>query len=100
MDTFTNPDRGRILLRDRQMLPNNFQFTFEVGYISDRNFLEQYFETEWDQLKNQSTGFELKQYVDNTDWSLTSDVRVNDFFTETNWLPRSRSLHDRPIAAG
>ena len=46
----------------RQLLPNNFQLTGEVGLISDFNFLEQYFEREWDQLKDQSTDLELKQY--------------------------------------
>lgn len=87
-DPPSTPDRGRLILRDRMALPNNYQFTLEVGAISDFNFLEQYFETEWDQLKNESTGAELKRYDDNTSYSANVDVRVNYFFTETNWLPR------------
>src|SRR5262249_31583896 len=61
--------RGRILLQHRSLLPNNFQLTGEVGLISDRNFLEQYFEREYDQLKDQLTDIELKQYLDNSTWS-------------------------------
>lgn len=80
--------RGRVLLRHRQQLPNELQVTAEVGLISDRNFLEQYFEQEWDREKDQTTGIELKQYLGHNTWSLTSDVRVNNFFTQTEWLPR------------
>ncbi|MGE0758783.1 MAG: organic solvent tolerance protein OstA, partial [Pirellulaceae bacterium] len=80
--------RGRVLGRHRQQLAGGFQFTAEAGLISDRNFLEQYFEQEWDQEKDQITGLELKRYVGNSSWSLTADVRVNDFFTQTERLPR------------
>ncbi len=80
--------RGRLLAQHRQLLPNNFQLTGEVGLISDFNFLEQYFEREWDQLKDQSTDLELKQYLDNSTWSVFGAVRLNPYFTETQWLPR------------
>jgi lipopolysaccharide export system protein LptA len=75
--------RGRVLARHRHFLPDNFQLSAELGLISDRNFLEQYFEEEWDELKDQSTGAELKQYRDNSSWSVSGDLRVNDFFTQT-----------------
>ncbi len=80
--------RGRVLWQHRQQLYNNFQLTAELGFISDRNFLEQYFEQEWDQQKDQTTGIELKQFHDNSTWSILADVRLNDFFTQTEWLPR------------
>ncbi|MEX2114744.1 MAG: hypothetical protein WD845_16245 [Pirellulales bacterium] len=81
--------RGRLLGQHRQLLPNNFQLTGEAGLISDFNFLEQYFEREWDELKDQTTDLELKQYVDNSTWSVFGSVRLNEFFTETQWLPRA-----------
>jgi len=80
--------RGRVLAQHRQLLPNNFQLTGEVGLISDYNFLEQYFEREWDQMKDQTTDIEIKQYIDNSSWSAFAGVRLNNFFTETEWLPR------------
>lgn len=75
--------RGRVFWQHRQWLPDSFQLAAEVGFISDRNFLEQFFEREWDERKDQSTGLELKQYLDNMTWSLAGDVRINDFFTQT-----------------
>jgi hypothetical protein len=81
--------RGRVLWRHRQNLPYDLQLTAEAGWISDRNFLEQYFEQEWDREKDQTTGIELKQYLGHNTWSVTSDVRVNPFFTQTEWLPRA-----------
>jgi hypothetical protein len=80
--------RHRILNRHRQQLPDNFQLTAELGWISDRNFLEQYYEMEWDTFKDQSTGLELKRIVDNQSYALSADVRLNMFFTQTNHLPR------------
>lgn len=80
--------RGRILGRHRQHLPGDWQFSGELGLISDRNFLEQYFEQEWDEQKDQTTGIELKRYDETMSYSITSDVRLNDFFTQTEWLPR------------
>lgn len=80
--------RFRLLAQHRQVLPEGFQLTAELGWISDRNFLEQYFKREWDELKDRTTGLELKQIRDNMSWSLSADYRLNDFVTQTDWLPR------------
>jgi hypothetical protein len=81
-------DRGRAFWQHRQRLPNGLQITAELGVISDRNFLEQYYEVEWDEWKDQSTGIELKWLGGSSSWNLATDFRVNDFFTETEWFPR------------
>ncbi|TWT90965.1 LPS-assembly protein LptD [Pseudobythopirellula maris] len=60
----------------------------EVGYQSDRTFLEQYYEREWDTLKDQTTGARFKRRLDNQSLSIEANVRVNEFYTETQWLPR------------
>jgi hypothetical protein len=80
---FPDPLRGRVLGQHRQYLPGGFQLSGEVGYISDYNFLEQYYELEWDTFKDQTTGLELKRLVENSSWSFSGDVRLNDFFTQT-----------------
>jgi hypothetical protein len=80
--------RGRVLWLHRQKFPTGWQFTAEAGLISDRNFLEQYYEREWDENKDQSTGIELKHFNQNATWSITADARLNDFFTQTERLPR------------
>ncbi len=81
--------RGRLLARHRQELGDGYQVSAEIGWISDPNFLEQYFENEWDTFKDLDTRLELKRYAGNTSWDVFGTVRLNDFFTETEWLPRA-----------
>lgn len=80
--------RYRVLGRHRHELPNNYTLSAEVGWISDNNFLESYYEVEWDELKDQDTGLELKKLDENASWSITGDTRLNNFFTTTEWYPR------------
>ena len=79
--------RGRSLLRHRQYLPNDYELIAELGWISDRNFLEQYLENEWDQNKDHETAIRLRRYFGNNLFDLSANVQVNDFFTETEHLP-------------
>jgi hypothetical protein len=83
-----DPFRGRLLARHRQFLPNEFILSAEAGLASDYNFLEQYFEQEWDTFKDQSTGIELKRLMENSSIAISADVRPNGFVTDTEWLPR------------
>ena len=80
--------RWRLFWQHRQMLAGDYELRAEVGWISDRNFLEQYYEREWDELKDEDTSLMLSHTRDNRSWSLFAQVRVNEFFTQTDWLPR------------
>lgn len=80
--------RGRVLWQHRQQLPWDLRLTAELGFVSDRNFLEQFYEREWDQGKDFTTGLEIKRIDDNMSLALTADARLNPFFTQTEWLPR------------
>jgi hypothetical protein len=84
--------RGRALWNHRQHLVgglfDDWIAQAEVGWISDRTFLEQYYEREWDERKDEITGVRLKRLYDNQAFSMEANVRVNDFFTQTQWLPR------------
>jgi hypothetical protein len=80
--------RFRILERDRWELGNDWRLTGELGWISDRNFEAQYFQSEWDHFKDETTGIELKHRFDNSSLSLAADVRINSFFNEVDQLPR------------
>lgn len=80
--------RGRALLNHRHRFDSGWQITGEIGYVSDRNFLEQYFEHEWDQQKDQSTGLEILRNFGNQTIAISADVRLNEFFTQTEQLPR------------
>lgn len=87
LDPFTT-FRGRVFGQHRHYLPDGWQLSGELGFISDTNFLEQYFEKEWDENKDQTTGLELKRYDGTMSYGILADVRINDFFTQTEWLPR------------
>jgi hypothetical protein len=84
--------RGRAFWNHRQHLVggllDDWTVQGEVGWISDRTFLEQYYESEWDQNPDQLTGVRLKRTYDSQSFSVEANARVNDFFTQTQWLPR------------
>jgi hypothetical protein len=79
--------RGRFGLRHREYLPDDWQATVEVGYISDRNFLEWMYRDEFNTDKGQETLLHLKQQRDNWALSILGKVRINDFETMTEELP-------------
>ncbi|MEO1994188.1 MAG: hypothetical protein ABGZ17_02830, partial [Planctomycetaceae bacterium] len=84
-----NSNRGRARLKHRQNLPLNVELFGEIGYLSDRNYLEQFHEEEFDEGKDNETLLYLKQDVDNWSWTALGRVRLNDFEYTTEWLPRA-----------
>lgn len=83
-----NEERGRVRLRHRHDLPYGLTVIGEVGLISDRNFLEQYFEREFDRDKDNETLLYAKQQLDNFAWTGIARPQLNDFENTTEWLPR------------
>ncbi len=79
--------RGRFSFRHRQFLPDDWQLTFEVGYLSDRQFLEWLYRDEFYTDKPQETLIYLKRLRDNWAFSILGKVRINDFETMTEELP-------------
>ncbi len=80
--------RGRTLLRHRHYLGRDYELIGEIGWVSDRNFLEQYLENEWDRDVDHRTGLRLRHYHNSQLVDLSAYGRVNDFYTETDRLPR------------
>jgi hypothetical protein len=79
--------RGRFRLQHRQFLPYHWQLTGEVSYLSDQNFLEQFYRTEFNVGKEQETLLHLKRIQDNWGLSLLGKVRINDFQDQIEELP-------------
>jgi len=79
--------RGRFLVRHRQYLEDDWQLSLELSYISDRDFLEEFFEREFDNDKEQETLIYLKKQREN--WAFTAlwQSRILDFTTQTERLP-------------
>ncbi len=80
--------RGRVLGRHRQQLAGDYELIAEVGYLSDRNFLDQYFQEEWDQDKDHDTELRLRKYYYNHMLDLSAEARLNPFFSDTQRLPK------------
>lgn len=80
-------NRGRSLVRHRHYLPRDYEFIAELGWISDRNFLEQYYENEWDREVDHRTAIRLRKYHHSHMFDLTVSGQLNDFFTTTEQLP-------------
>ncbi len=84
-----DPNRGRAFWRHRHELPNDLFISGEVGWISDRNFLEQYYENEFDRDKDNETLLYGQQHInENWTWGLLGRVQTNDFENNTQWLPK------------
>lgn len=82
------PERFRALWRHRQEISGGPTVTGEIGVLSDRNFLEQYYEKDFDRDKDVETLLNAQQTYDNWTWAALGRPIVNDFETTTGWLPR------------
>ena len=80
-------NRGRVLWRHRHYLPDNWEATFEVSYLSDPNFLEEYERSEYNEGKEQETLVYLKRAGEVDAISFMANWRLLDFVTQTEHLP-------------
>ena len=87
---FSYPDafRGRAFWRHRQDLIAGWQARGAAGWISDFNFLEEYYESEWEEGYEQRTWLDLRRPIDNRQWRLLTSLRVDPFLTQSEWWPR------------
>ncbi len=80
-------NRGRVLLRHRQFLPEDWQATFEISYVGDPNYLQEWEKSEFFEGKDQETLFYLKRARGVEAVSLLANWRLLDFVTQTEHLP-------------
>ncbi|MEE2641631.1 MAG: organic solvent tolerance protein OstA [Planctomycetota bacterium] len=79
--------RGRVFWQHRTRYANGFELIGETGLVSDRNFLEQYREREWDQQKDHVNRIQLKKLLEDQSFNVSASYRTSEFFTQTNQLP-------------
>jgi hypothetical protein len=80
--------RGRLDFRHVQEY-DDFSFQGQVAYLSDQNFLEQYYKYEFDMGPNQETFAYLKYQHDNGALSVLAEPNLaRPWVTESQWLPR------------
>jgi len=87
--------RGRSFWRHRQDIGGStdsffggWQLRGTAGWISDMNFLEEYYEAEWEEGYEQRTWLDLRRPIENRELRLLTSARVNPFFTQSEWWPR------------
>jgi hypothetical protein len=80
--------RGRVIWRHRRRFEPGYNLRAEFGWISDRNFLEQYYESEWDTKKDATTGLWLERNIGTQSFNAIAQFQLNDFFTQSSWYPR------------
>ena len=80
-------DRGRILWRHKQFLPRDWQMQFELSYLCDRNYLRQFFGSEFYSGKPQETLMYAKKQRDNWAVDVLLQSRINRFLTQTESAP-------------
>jgi hypothetical protein len=79
--------RGRFAWQHRQFLPYDWQLTAEASYLSDKNFLESFYRSEFYTGKEQETIIHAKRIEDNWGLSLLGKARINDFDNTLEELP-------------
>lgn len=81
--------RGRYTTRfNVQELPAGFSVLGQVSLISDKNFLEQYFQNEFFTGLNQETFLYVKQQRNFWAGTLLAEPGLRGWMTETHWLPK------------
>ncbi len=89
--------RGRFTSRHRHYLPYSWQATLETGYLSDKNFMESFYRSEFNTAKGSETLLHLKRLEDFWAFSFLTKVRINDFMSEIEELPTAE-LHFKGVS--
>ncbi|WP_165226748.1 hypothetical protein [Aquisphaera insulae] len=88
--------RGRFNIRHMQhFLPDDDEHKFEdlrlqleLAYVSDRHFMEEYYKRLNEVGMDQETVGYLQYQKNSTSWDLWAEANLQDFNTDTQWLPR------------
>jgi len=83
-----NEFRGRFRWQHRQYLPHNLQLDLEYHYISDRNFLNEFYEEEFEEDKPPESYAYLKWQDNIHAITLLERLRVNPFQSQVEYNPQ------------
>lgn len=90
-------NRGRALWRHRHLLPDDWQATIELAYLSDETFLEEFFRNDAMTDKEYESLIYLKKQQD--DWAFTFLTKYDllDFVPQTDLLQGRGNIGAPPI---
>ena len=93
--------RGRIKIEHRTQIDADKTLDFELSYISDGNYLHEYYEHEDRVGKQQETYINYRDVTENEAFSVLSRARLNNFQTQVEYLPRvERRLAGEQVDTG
>lgn len=92
-------ERGRLLWRHKEYLPRSWEAQAEVSYLCDKNFLEQYWRSEFYAGKDQETLIYAKKQQDNWAFTALAKYKLNRFDTQKEAAPElGLHLIGQPLA--
>lgn len=80
--------RGRVDLEHRTRLDEHRTIDIELSYVSDQNYLREYYEHEDRVDKPPETYISYRDVVDNEAFTALTRVRLNNYQTQVEYLPR------------
>lgn len=80
-------ERGRLLWRQYQELPDDFTVYAQLGLQSDQNFLEQFFLPEFQNDLDEATFVEVKKQFGNAAATFLVEPDLRPWLTQTAYLP-------------
>jgi hypothetical protein len=96
-----HPDRGKAHWFHRQDIDEHWRYELEVYYLSDSSLLQEFFPHEFKEEKEPETAAYVRWLDGNMGGYLLGRVRINDFQTQDNYLPRADfNLLQHPILGG
>ena len=87
-DEATWEKRYRIAYLHRHEFPDNWYADIELSYITDRNFLADFFEKELREGRDPETYVYLRKYWDHHAFTLFENWRPNNFQNQIEYLPQ------------
>jgi hypothetical protein len=79
----------RFLPEDDDHLFEELRLQLEIGYASDRNFIEEYYKRLFDTGMDEETLAYLIWQKDNQYANLWTEANLQNWYTDTQWLPRA-----------
>jgi hypothetical protein len=93
-----NDERGRIMGAHQQDLGNGWTLNLEGTYISDPNFLQEFFNSEFSSEKEHETSIYLKHQDDDSAVSLLGKFNLLDFTTVADQVDDQFTTEKKPEA--
>lgn len=85
----TDGHRGRVKFFHRHDFLENWRVEAELSWLSDRDLLQEFFDSEFKEGKEQETTLYARYLDANRGGYAQAKLRINDFLSQTEYLPRA-----------